>query len=108
MNLSDMQALLLEFGAVGLAGLFLGLTFKLPALAATSPIVAVALFVFCIMTGLPVAPAVMFTVCGLSVLQVCYLVGVGVNALQGRAYACPAIRSRALQPIHRNRKDDTR
>lgn len=90
--MSAIETLIWALAFVALTGLVLGLLFRLPAVAAASPVAAAAATVISIAVGLSAAAAAMAAVSSLCALQVSYLVGAAVRSMQ----ASPCRERRAL------------
>src|SRR5262245_54626411 len=92
--MSGAHTLLWIFGAITVAGAFLGFFFRVPALIAASAILATLGCGTGMALALTVASTASLTLCGLLTLQVSYLVGVVVSVSTsqffGRRRRCPA------------------
>jgi hypothetical protein len=71
-----MIAFYLMIGGTALIGLYLGISFRVPALIAGTACFVIVASWACLLAGLSVSSATIITLCGLSALQGFYLVGV--------------------------------
>src|SRR5262245_18313775 len=105
---SAMMALYLMIGGTAAIGLYLGITFRVPALiAGTASFVIVASWA-CLLAGMSVSSTTIFSLCGLSGLQGFYLVGAftcyvvfGRVAKRSSSQASGADQNRGLSPRKR-------